>query len=332
MDFGQIVTSAWNLTWRQRGLWVLALFAGSASGTCNSGGGSFNPVVPNNANGSNGFGETLSQTQIDQAVRSIQEYLPQIVGALIGIAIVGLFILIPFWLLSIACKAALIFGGAEAAAGRPVPLGKSWRDGSTFRRMLSLELLLFVLGAVVFGTIAAFAAVSLTSQPLLSGAWLSYLFGLLGVVALVGIVASVLGVIVAYAQRAIVLEAAGAIESLRMGYNLVRRNLGNSVILWLIALALSIGGGIALVFGLIVVAIPAVIAGGILALLVNAVGGSGIWALVVVCIIVLFVAALVGGAALNSFLWHFWTVAYLRLTGAWPPAPVPPPESALEPV
>ena len=188
--------------------------------------------------------------------------------------IVYLVIFIPFWLLSIRCKSAIILAGAEAAAGLPVSRGAAWRSGGpAFGRLFRLELLLIAIGLVVTGTIIGGAVASVAGQQRVQ--WLPVLFGLFGVLALVAIVASVLGVIVAYAQRAIVLEQAGPIEGLKAGYGLVRRNLGNSVVLWLIALALSIGGGIALVIGLIVAAIPALIVGGILGLIVNAVGGPG---------------------------------------------------------
>jgi hypothetical protein len=332
MDFGQIVTAAWHIAWRQRGLWVLALFAGNASGTCNS------PIsssgMPNTgAEGSDAFSQTLTQTQIDQLQAAVQQYSGQAIAIGLGIALVLLLIYIPFWLLSVRCKGAIIVAGAEAAAGAPVSLGIAWRRGGpAFGRLFGLDLVLLAAWLVVIAVIVGFAAASILGQPLQRIQWLPWVFGLLGVFSLVGIVASVLGLIIAYAQRAIVLEDAGPIEGLRAGYQLLRRNLGNSVILWLIALALSIGGGIALVIGVLVAAIPALLVGGIVSFMLNLAGLEGIPALIIIVGLGLFAAILVGGAALNSFLWHFWTVAYLRLTGAWPPAPEVPAASAAEPV
>lgn len=333
MDFGQIVTAAWRIAWRQRGLWVLALFAGNASGTCSSGASSGSGVPNTGADGSDAFSQTLTQAQIDQVQAALQQYSGQAIAIGLGVALVVLLIYIPCWLLSVRCKGAMIVAGAEAAAGAPIPLGIAWRRGGpAFGRLCGLDLVLFAAWLVVIGVIVAFAVASVMSQPLQRFQWLPFLFGLLGVFALVGIVASVLSLIVAFAQRAIVLEEAGPIEGLRSGYRLLRRNLGNSVILWLIALALSIGGGIALIIGVIVAAIPALIVGGILSFILNLAGLEGIPALIIIVILVLFAAILVGGAALNSFLWHFWTVAYLRLTGAWPPAPEMPAATAAEPV
>jgi hypothetical protein len=327
MDFGQIISASWRIAWRERGLWVLALFAGSASGTCSGGGGGGSSLP------SGGGEDAFSQAQIDELMSVVQQYLGQAIAVMIVVGIVFLIVYIPFWLLSIRCKGALIAAGAQAAGGAPVSLGSAWRDGGpAFGRLFKLELLLTAVGLVVLGLVVGFALASVAGQPLERVQWLPLVLGLFGVLALVGIVASVLGVIVAYAQRTIVLEGAGPIEGLKSGYRLLRANLGNSVILWLIALALGIGGGIALIIGLLVAAIPALIVGGIAAFVVNAVDGPGIGVLIGIVAVVLFVAVLAGGAALNSLLWHFWTVAYLRLTGVWPPVPEPPAASALEAV
>src|SRR5205814_996850 len=102
-------------------------------------------------------------------------------------------------------------------------------------------------------------------------------------------------------------------------------------ILWLISAALGIGGGIVLVIGLLLSAIPGLIVGGILSIILNAAGAEGIPALIGVVVLVVLVAGFVGGAILNTFLWNYWTLGYLRLTR--PPVVVaaPAPEPAPEP-
>ena len=39
MDYGALVSRAWNLTWRHRFLWILGLFAGGGVSSCGSGAG-----------------------------------------------------------------------------------------------------------------------------------------------------------------------------------------------------------------------------------------------------------------------------------------------------
>jgi len=158
-------------------------------------------------------------------------------------------------------------------------------------------------------------------------------FNLLGIIAIVGIVGSLLGIVLAYAQRAVVLEDTGVITAVRTGAGLVRQRIGTSLVLWLIALALSIGGGIALLIGLFISALPGLLIGLIFGAIAGAAGGNMLAVTLSGAGVVLFVALFIGSAALNTFIWHYWTVAYLRLTTAAaaaatvvPPAPVPAPE------
>ena len=39
MDFGEVLTRAWQITWRYKGLWVLGLLAGCGTGGGGGGGG-----------------------------------------------------------------------------------------------------------------------------------------------------------------------------------------------------------------------------------------------------------------------------------------------------
>jgi hypothetical protein len=307
-----VIGAAWKITWRERQLWIIGLFAGSASGTCTTG---FNSSVPSNQDFN--FGPGLSQADLETALAALRGAVP----LLIGLSVVLLVIYLAFWLLSVVCRGAVISGGAEAASGTHVPLGRAWSSGTrAFGRLFGLDLLWLVAWLIVLGVVVLFALSAVRGQALEGINWLSFAIGLGSVLALLGIIASLLSVVIAYAQRAIVLDGAGPIEGLGAGFGLARRQFGTSVILWLISLVLSIGGGIALLIGLLILAIPAAIVGGILSIIINAAGGSGIPALIVTVGLVLIVGVLVGAAALNTFLWHFWTLGYLRLAQ---PAPAP---------
>jgi hypothetical protein len=320
VDFGQLLGGAWQITWRERQLWIVGFFAGSASGTCTTG---FNSSVPSNQDFSIPPG--LSRADLDQLQATLREALP----LLIGLSVVLLVIYVAFWLLSVACRGAVISGGAEAASGAHVSLGQAWRSGTrAFGRLFGLDLLWLVAWLIVLGLVGLYALSVVRGQAVESINWLSVLIGLGSVLALLGIIASVLSVVIAYAQRSIVLDGAGPIDGLSAGFGIARRELGSSVILWLVSLVLSIGGGIALVIGLLIAALPAALVGGLLSIIINAAGGSGIPALIVTVAVVLIVGLLVGAAALNTFLWHFWTLGYLRLARPAPVAGPAPPASS----
>jgi hypothetical protein len=328
VDYGEIIGGAWRMTSRNRGLWLLGLFAGSASGSCN--GTSFNSGPPAGSESTGTFGTSLD-TYVDAIVAGIAAILPFLIVIGVILAVVWL----AFWLLSVACTAAVIAGGGEAAAGRRVTLGAAWSRGSSaFGRLFSLQLMWLVLWIVVIGSILLLAINSLPSQPRPAAAWLRWLFNVLGVLAVVGILGSLLSIVLAYAQRAIVLDGAGALDAIGAGTGLVRQRLGTSLLVWLIGLALAIGGGIALVIGLVLVALPTLLVGAILGFLANLAGVSGLAVTFGLIALILFVALVLGSAVLNTFLWHYWTMAYLRLTGALATAaaPSPPaPENVVEP-
>jgi len=331
VDYGEIVGSAWRMTWRNRGLWWVGFFAGGASGSC-SGGSSVNSGMPagQGTDAFPGFDRNL-----ESGLASIQSGLAEILPILIVLGIIIFVIWLGFWLLSVACAAAVIVGGREAAAGRPATLSQAWTQGlRAYGRLFQLELLWLVFWIVIIGLIVLLAIQSLTNQPRSGIDWLFWVLNLFGVLAVVGIVGSLLSIVLAYAQRAIVLDGAGAVDGISAGARLARQRLGQSLLVWLIGLALSIGGGIVLVIGLIVLALPTVLIGAILGILTSLTGGPGFGVGLGLLFLVLFVAVLVGGAGLNTYLWHYWTLAYLHMTGALAPAaaPVPPaPEPVAEP-
>ncbi len=107
----------------------------------------------------------------------------------------------------------------------------------------------------------------------------------------------------------------GAIASMRSGWRILRAHLGTSILLWLIGLLLGEGARC-----------------GVVALLVWGRsssasrcphGGRGRIPLAAVPFVLVGLAALwVVAAIVNTFFWHYWTIAYLRLTGQAEPQPV----------
>jgi hypothetical protein len=113
------------------------------------------------------------------------------------------------------------------------------------------------------------------------------------------------------ALRDLVVDGKRVFESIGAGYRLFRRNLGRSLLIWLIQVAISIGVGIVvlivfLILGLILIG-PAVglffadyTAAGIA---VGAIGG-----------LLFLIPYLVISGAIGTFNHAYWTLAYLRLT------------------
>jgi hypothetical protein len=136
------------------------------------------------------------------------------------------------------------------------------------------------------------------------------LASLVGIVLLIGVFIP-LSIIGQFALREIVVSREGVVGSIGGGYRLFRRNLGRSLLVWLIQLALTIGAGIALL-------IAALLLGLILSLpaIILAVAEYATAAIVagIVAGLILLPLLLVAFGALGAFNHSYWTLVYLRLT------------------
>jgi hypothetical protein len=147
--------------------------------------------------------------------------------------------------------------------------------------------------------------------------------GILAVLLLI-VVFIPLSIIGQYALREIVVRRERVVGSVGSGYSLFRRNIGRSLLLWLIQIGLSIGIGIA--FILVVLIVGLVLAIPAIALAFAEYSTAAIIAGVPAGLIV-FLLFLVGSGAIGAFSHAYWTLAYLRVTA--PPAPSQDPSPTL---
>jgi hypothetical protein len=105
--------------------------------------------------------------------------------------------------------------------------------------------------------------------------------------------------------------------SVGSGYSLFRRNIGRSLLLWLIHLGLSIGIGIAFILLLLIVALVLAIPA-----IVLAIAGSttGAWIAGGIALVIFIPPFLVATGAIGTFTHAYWTLAFLRLTPGTPEA------------
>src|SRR6266542_2514105 len=339
MDYGALIRQAWTTTWRNRFMWVLALFAG---GTVGIGGRNwFGWLGPAPRWDRMGDGRTLNDIGplrawrngeawrlpdvFDRTQETVRDTIQTIVAwsvanvgliaasvALIAMLVLGLIVL------ALIARGGMAEATVDLANGRRSSLGRAWRTGTRLVwRYAGLWLLLagiaLAVAAVVGGMVAAgVGAAALTGAPrvfAVLGALVAIPLALMGIVGGIG-----LSVTVAYAERAIYAEDAGPIEALRAGWRTLRANVGTSALLWLINVAMAIGIGIVgTMAGLILLAVlggagPAIWAAAGWSAPLIAYGALGVLALVAV--------ALTAGAMANTFFWNFWSLAYVRLTGS----------------
>ena len=299
MNYGDLLSEAFRLTWRNRFLWFFGFFVG--------GGASFN--VPSNIGGEQGapFGAASGPQ------RWISENLALFIALVIVLVVV---IALVFIVLAMLSHGALVESVAALHRGEPRRFGPAWRAGTAnFWRVLGLKVLFFlmalglailVLLPVGLGVVAVVAATDSTGLRIL----------LIALLALVGFLALIFvflpfAIVNQFALRELVVGRRRILESVGGGFGLFRYNIGRSLLVWLLQLGVMLGLGIAKL--VVVVILGAILLGPAIALF----AADQTTAAVVVGVVggLLFLVPLLAiSGALGAFNHTYWTLAYLRLT------------------
>jgi hypothetical protein len=316
MDYGEILTRAWSITWNNKFLWVLGFLVALTSGGSN--GNSFQSTFDNSDFASN------------------PELAAQIGAMAVGLTCVALIVGIIFWLVSIVARGGLIDGVNRIDDGEKVTLGEAFSAGtSAIWRLLGIYILAFlpliimgiVLGVVFAMTIGGAVAMDTMMQnPDEAASAIAGSFGLLGICMCLLIcaiipLALVLGQIAEFAARGTVIQKMGVMDSLSHGWNVLKENIGPVILLWLILFVIGLVvffalGIVMLPLGLVIIApmFTSAMDGGFPSAANIAWMGIGS-----ICLGIL-------GAALMSVIqtWSsaIWTLAYKEFTGKTP-EPIP---------
>jgi hypothetical protein len=315
MEFDTLIRESWSATWRYRSLWLLGLLAGGAGG-----GGSCSFRSSGSLPG--GSFPTEVQPAFDQVGGWVAANLTWLILCFVVLALVGLALFAAGFI----AQGGMAGASVALARGQQTSLRAAWRAGLRLGwRYVGLWLLLLLVGLVgivvtllIVGVVAGigFLAARTGGGGIALAVGLAIVVGIPLVLLLIaGTIA--LSIVFIYAQRLIATEDAGPAEALGLGWRLLRGRTGPSTLVWLVSFGLGIGAAIA---GFVVL-LP------ILALFGGAgyvaYTGSGLGAPLVVItalgVLTLLAAGILLAAITNTFFWHYWTRAYLRLRP--PPAP-----------
>jgi hypothetical protein len=314
VEYGSLIRRSWLLTWRHRFLWVLGLFAGGAGIQCSGTGGD----VPTQLGTGSEEMEQLG-LQLSHALGEIGRWLSQNLGLVL--LLIGLVVLIGLALLvlSFIARGAIARATSDLALGRPMSLGPAWGAGrQLFWRFLNLWLILLGLGLASLALIGIVVGLAWLADQASGGSIraifiaVGVLLGLLLVAAAIPLFIG-LSIVVSFAERAMAVENVGPRAGLGVGLQLVRTNLGTSLLVWLLSLALSIGSSIAVLLGLLALAVPL----GAIGVLMYATAGASLALLsyAVVAAVMLAIAVWLLGSVVSVYFWNYWTMVYLRFTG-----------------
>jgi hypothetical protein len=319
MDHIGVLKRAWHMTWRYRVLWVFGIIlALTTSRGGSTGGGQYN------FNGDDFIspGGVFSPPHIP----------PEVIGVLVGIGLaMACFLLILMVVAVIARYVAetalirLVDDHEETGEKRSIRQGFRLGWSRAAWRIFVIDLLIGI--PVVLAFMLLFL---LSLAPLLLWATGSTAAGIMGTVATVGLfflfiflaiaVLVVITLLLKFFHRACALEDRGVIDSIKVGYGVVRRHLGDVAIVWLLMVGVGIGLAIVMFLAVLLLialavmltAVPALLAGGLASL---AFEGPVPWILAAVAavpifILVMMVPLLFLGGLIEVFKSSVWTLTY----------------------
>ena len=301
MDYGRILGRAWEVIWRWKALWVLGFLAALGQGT-------------SGVNTTYNFG---GQDLQNGNLPNIN--WPVLGGALAALACLGLLVGIALLIVSIIARGGLVAGVAQVEDEGSTSFARAWAVGATrfwtlfgISVLVALPIILLVIVVLlgIFGLAGGTAILTRQGDtslgPIIGGLFACLCPGF----CLIFVLAIALSQIQIYADRAAILEGLGWIDAFKRGWQVLKANLGPTVVLWLIFLVLG------LVVGAIILAISLPVVLPLVALLgrdgMNS--GGAVW--VPICGLGLLATIL--GAIVNSVVTAFtsatWTLAYRQLT------------------
>ncbi|MCX6808870.1 MAG: hypothetical protein NTW50_04370 [Candidatus Berkelbacteria bacterium] len=324
MDYGQILKRSWEITKKYRYLWLLGILAAWAEQ-----GSSFSSYFPSSSSTTPSTPSTDTST-----VSEITSHLPKVLGtstsdngmaafnsfsnwvsshaglfAILILLGIGLYILI-MWVANSA-KAGIVLSVRDIEVSKKSStFGQSFKAGRKFAWRLFGQawLVALIMIAVLIGlAILVILPIALTSSSA-GGIVIAVILGLFALLIFVAC-AFTIYLILRLASRALIIKDLGITASLAEGWKILRHHLGNSLILWVIEIGVSMGITLAMLFGMVGLFI---ILGGI---------GFGLYFIsklllgfyVVIVLFALVCCLLVLSGALTAYFSTYWTIAYRAL-------------------
>jgi hypothetical protein len=304
MDYGKVLGRAWEITWRWKVLWVFGFLASLGQGTQSTS--SYRP----------------SDQEFNKWFQNPAEVLAPIIGVVVAIICILFIIFIILWVVSVISRGALIAGVVQVEDEGSTSFGRAWAAGrKKFWTLFGLGVLaaipmiiLVILGVIFFAAGVASGIGLMDVQEtagittILTTSIICLCFLCCGMV-LLGMVLEQIRV---YGERAAILEDLGWIEAFKRGWQVIKENLGPTIILWLIFFAIGIVIFMTILIIIGVLTLPFLAVLGILGF-----SDVGAWMIVpAICggLVMLVVFALLR-SIVTTYISTTWTLAYRELTG-----------------
>jgi len=334
MEYGRIIRHAWNVTWRNKILWIFGIAAAL-----------FGAKIHPSGGGGQGVNYSLNSQDWDKMRRGMpflpwERHMPfgpgidwqQIGIAIAGLLAIGLIVAIILAVLRVIVRYTSLGAMIGMVDEIETQEGTSFRGGlrQGWKRLLHLLAINIILGLisaiivglliVVIGLVAAMIggivwALSQGGSGIMTGAIIVGIIAGLGLLLLMIAVslaiAAAVTVLREFAFRASVLEQQGVIDALKSAVTLVRQQPQESLLMWLIMWAIRLGlGMVAIPLVAVAIAVMIIPAAGLGALT------EAVWPAMlafVPMVLLVFVIATVIKGIYTVFRSSVWTLTFREL-------------------
>lgn len=296
-NFGEILTRAWQITWKYKVLWIFGILAGCTNGGGGGGGG-----------GNTGFSTGPSDFNLPPGVQrfisqmeNFANWVEDNLWIFFVIGLVALVLIVISIFLGTIGRIGLIKGSYAAEQGaEALAFGELFSTSMPyFWRVFGLS---FLVGLAVFLLIIPIILIGVLS----AGVGFLCLLPLICLLIPVGFAVSIL---IEQANRAIVLENLGIFDGIKRSWEIARSNVGPLLIMGLILFGITLVIGIIIALPIFIVVFPTIFA--------FAMGEGQSFAPIYValaCICLYVPVSWVLNGILTTFSQSAWTLTYMRLT------------------
>lgn len=327
MDFGEVISKAWKITWKFKVLWIFGILA--SCGTRSGGNFNFNSSYRTGQNDFSGSAPNLPPGVLDALNRfgrlfEDPQFIWKFIAAIIAVVCV---IVIVELVLGVLGRVGLIKGiweaddteGLIASGAEKLTFGGLWsRSLPFFWRVFWMSILVglpffIIILMIVAGFVIALIPV-MDNNTAGSGMMFLTLLPIICVLFCVVFILSILiGFIVRMAENAIVIENLPILGGFQRGWDVLVKNLGPILIIWLITVAIGLVAAIVIALPLLIVLVPLAFA--FIANMNNANFSFTPWIIAFVGVICIYIPiSWIANGILMTYIQSVWTLTYLRLT------------------
>ncbi|MCK4428387.1 MAG: hypothetical protein KAW16_07890 [candidate division Zixibacteria bacterium] len=275
MDYGGLVKRALDIMWKFKYLWIFGFFLEFGSG-----GGGGGPMP-------------------DKLKEPIGDFFGGIplMSIIIPLILIGLVVFLLFLILYIISQGGLIHCVSRIESGENPTLRDGWNAGvKNFWRILGIAIIVLIF---------FFAVAVVTLGPFVVLLIVYKILGLLSAVVLIPLFMVLLTIIILislYAYRVCIIEGKGVFDSIAGAWDMLKSNLGKTLIVTLISIASTIAYGIGFLIVGLFLALPFVVLGAI-----------NLFLGIVLGVLVGLIYIAVASGAWGTYIDSLWTLAFLEM-------------------